>query len=243
MTSEIIATKPELIRLQKIVDKLLTNSSKLKVLEAGCGSATEIKLPDNAYLVGVDISAKQLERNTVAQEKILGDIQTYQLPTNDFDVILCFYLLEHLPQPELALKNFLQTIKEDGIIILALPNVLSIWGLITKFTPHWFHVWVYRYIFGEKRAGTDDFGPFKTFSRFFTSPKNIQQFALSNGLSIEYLDLYENFRQTGMREKFGSWWQLLTGIIKVLSLGKVDTDNTDYILVLKKQKTSVTSFA
>ena len=235
MTSKIIATKPELIRLQQVVDKLLINSKKLKVLEAGCGSATEIKLPDNAYFVGLDISGKQLERNSVAQEKILGDIQTYPLPSNDFDVILCFYLLEHLPQPELALKNFLQTIKKDGIIILALPNVLSIWGLITKFTPHWFHVWVYRYIFGEKRAGTDDFGPFQTFSRFSISPKHLQKFALSNDLSIEYVDLYENFRQTDMREKFGFWWKLLAGIIKVLSFGQVDTDNTDYILVLRKK--------
>ncbi|NET58564.1 MAG: class I SAM-dependent methyltransferase [Symploca sp. SIO2E6] len=234
MTSEIIATKPEIVRLQEVVNKLLTTSRKLKVLEAGCGSATEIKLPNDSYFVGVDISAKQLDRNTVAQEKILGDIQTYPLPKNDFDVILCFYLLEHLPQPQLALQNFLQAIKEDGIIVLALPNVLSIWGLITKFTPHWFHVWVYRNIFGEKRAGTDDFGPFQTFSRFSTSPKDIQQFALSHGLSIEYVDLYENFRQTGMREKFGFWWTILAGAIKILSFGKVATDNTDYILVLKK---------
>ncbi|NER20875.1 MAG: methyltransferase domain-containing protein [Symploca sp. SIO1C2] len=236
MTTETIPTKPELLRLQKVVDKLLTNPRKLRVLEAGCGSATEINLPQDAHFVGVDISAKQLERNAVAQEKILGDIQTYPLPAGEFDVILCFYLLEHLPQPELALKNFVQTVKEDGIIILALPNVLSIWGLITKFTPHWFHVWVYRYIFGEKRAGTDDFGPFQTFSRLSISPKELEQFALNHNLSIEYLDLYENFRQTGMREKYGLWWQLLAGTVKVLSFGQVATDNTDYILVLKKQK-------
>jgi len=230
--------KPEIVKLQQVIEKFLDNRQNLKVLEAGCGSATEIKLPEKAYFVGIDISQKQLERNNLLQEKILGDIQTYDLPASDFDVIVCFYVLEHVPNPELALKNFLNSIKEEGIIILALPNVLSIWGLTTKLTPHGFHTWVYRNIFGEKRAGTEDFGPFPTFSRYSISPEAIKQFALSNGLSIEYFDLYENFRQQGIRKKYGAVWNLLKGMTKVLSLGKIDADSTDYIIVLKKLKTS-----
>ena len=230
--------KPEIVKLQQVIEKLLDNRQNLKIIEAGCGSATEIKLPEKAYFVGIDISQKQLERNNLLQEKILGDIQTYDLPASDFDVIVCFYVLEHVPNPELALKNFLNSIKEEGIIILALPNVLSIWGLTTKLTPHGFHTWVYRNIFGEKRAGTEDFGPFPTFSRYSLSPEAIKQFALSNGLSIEYFDLYENFRQQGIRKKYGAVWNLLKGMTKVLSLGKIDADSTDYIIVLKKLKTS-----
>jgi SAM-dependent methyltransferase len=235
--------KPEIVKLQQVIDKLLDSRKNLKVLEAGCGSATEIQLPENAYFVGIDISQKQLERNSVLKEKILGDIQTYDLPASDFDVIVCFYVLEHLPNPELALKNFLNSIKEEGIIILALPNVLSIWGLTTKLTPHGFHTWVYRNIFGEKRAGTEDFGPFPTFSRFSISPESIKQFALNNGLSIEYFELYENFRQQGIRKKFGAAWNVIGGLTKVFSFGKIDADSSDYIIVLKKQKASATSFA
>jgi SAM-dependent methyltransferase len=229
--------------LQQVIDKLLNNRQNLKVLEAGCGSATEIKIPEDAYFVGIDISEKQLERNSLLKEKILGDIQSYDLPASDFDVIVCFYVLEHVPKPELALKNFLRSIKEEGIIILALPNVLSIWGLTTKLTPHGFHIWVYRNIFGEKKAGTDDVGPFPTFSRYSISPESIKQFALTNGLLIEYFDLYENFRQQGIRKKYGAVWNLLKGMTKVLSLGNIDTDSTDYIIVLKKPKASTAQVA
>ena len=235
--------KPEIVKLQQVIDKLLNNRQNLKVLEAGCGSATEIKIPEDAYFVGIDISEKQLERNSLLKEKILGDIQTYDLPASDFDVIVCFYVLEHVPKPELALKNFLRSIKEEGIIVLALPNVLSIWGLTTKLTPHGFHIWVYRNIFGEKKAGTDDVGPFPTFSRYSISPESIKQFALTNGLSIEYFDLYENFRQQGIRKKYGTVWNLLKGMTKVFSLGNIDTDSTDYIIVLKKPKTSTAQVA
>jgi SAM-dependent methyltransferase len=235
--------KAEIVKLQQVIDKLLNNRQNLKVLEAGCGSATEIKIPEDAYFVGIDISEKQLERNSLLKEKILGDIQTYDLPASDFDVIVCFYVLEHVPKPELALKNFLRSIKEEGIIVLALPNVLSIWGLTTKLTPHGFHIWVYRNIFGEKKAGTDDVGPFPTFSRYSISPESIKQFALTNGLSIEYFDLYENFRQQGIRKKYGIVWNLLKGMTKVFSLGNIDTDSTDYIIVLKKPKTSTAQVA
>ena len=235
--------KPEIVKLQQVIDKVLNNRQNLKVLEAGCGSATEIKIPEDAYFVGIDISEKQLERNSLLKEKILGDIQTYDLPASDFDVIVCFYVLEHVPKPELALKNFLRSLKEDGIIILALPNVLSIWGLTTKLTPHGFHTWVYRNIFGEKKAGTDDVGPFPTFSRFSISPESVKQFALTNGLSIEYFELYEKFRQQGIRKKFGAAWNLFGGLTKVFSFGKVDADSSDYIIVLKKQKVSATSLA
>ncbi|MCL1472412.1 class I SAM-dependent methyltransferase [Argonema antarcticum] len=234
MTQEI--AHPEFIKLQSAIDNLLNNRKNLKVLEAGCGSATHVKLGEEPYLIGIDISEKQLARNTYISEKIQGDIQTYNLPSNEYDAIICFYVLEHLDKPELAIKNFVRAAKEDGLIILAQPNVLSIWGLTTKFTPHWFHVWVYRNIFGEKRAGTDDFGPFKTFSRYSISPVALKQFAEEHNLSIAYFDLYENFRQEGMRKKFGPIWKLVEGMTKVLTFGQVDPDSTDFIIVLKKQK-------
>lgn len=234
MTQEIL--HPEIVKLQSAIDKLLYNRKNPKVLEAGCGSATAVKLGEQPYLVGIDISEKQLARNTYISEKIVGDLQTYNLPEAEYDAIICFYVLEHLDKPELALKNFVRAVKEDGLIILAQPNVLSIWGLTTKFTPHWFHVWVYRNIFGEKRAGTDDFGPFKTFSRYSISPVAVKRFAQENNLAIEYFDLYENFRQEGIRKKFGPVWKLVEGMTKVLTLGQVDPDSTDFIVVLKKQK-------
>jgi 2-polyprenyl-3-methyl-5-hydroxy-6-metoxy-1,4-benzoquinol methylase len=164
-------------QLQSVIDTLLHDKNQLKVLEIGCGSCSHVDLGQNAYMVGIDISQKQLDRNTTLDEKICGDVESYFLPQEEFDVIVCWWILEHLSHPDKALENCQKSLKKDGIMILAIPNVMSVKGLITKLTPHWFHVWFYRYIFGEKLAGIDDQVPFKTYLRMSLSPPSIKQFA------------------------------------------------------------------
>jgi 2-polyprenyl-3-methyl-5-hydroxy-6-metoxy-1,4-benzoquinol methylase len=241
-----ISMNEEVTKLQSVVDKLLSNRKTIRVLEAGCGSSSHISMRQNAYIVGIDISEKQLLKNSFLDENILGDIQSYNLPTSDFDMIVCWDVLEHLSQPERALRNFLKAVKENGIIILALPNVLSIKGLITKYTPYWFHVWAYRSLFGSKPAGTDDFGPFRTFLKFSIAPASIKRFALGNGLSIEYFSIYESQMQKKLREKYklvNAILALLGVTTRALSLGKIDVNLTDYIIVLKKRKTNDANLA
>jgi 2-polyprenyl-3-methyl-5-hydroxy-6-metoxy-1,4-benzoquinol methylase len=224
-------------KLQSVVDTLFQEHDNLKVLEIGCGSCSHIELPEKSYIVGIDISDKQLQRNNLLSEKILADVETYNLPESSFDLIVCWWILEHLPHPEKALENCQKALKKDGAMILAVPNVMSVKGLITKYTPHWFHVFVYRYIFGEKHAGTDDQQPFQTFLRYSLRPDSIKSFADSSNLSIERFHLYENPRQKKLRAQhwlIDTSWKFLGGITKALSFGKVDADLTDFIVVLKK---------
>ncbi|MGZ3621859.1 MAG: class I SAM-dependent methyltransferase [Ktedonobacteraceae bacterium] len=221
----------ELGRLQAVLDMQLKDRKTLKALDAGCGYRSYIRLPENAEVVGIDISEEELLKNNTAPEKIVGDIQTYEFPSSDFDVIVCWWVLEHLPYPEKALDNFLRSLKEDGIIILAVPNVLSIKGLLTKYTPYWLHVWYHRFLHGEK-----NFSPFPTFLRLTISPWALRNFAVRNNLSIIYSSLYET-------EGFGKVIDVGIGairqIINVLFLGKIDVGLTEYILVLKKQKNRI----
>src|SRR4029077_10901958 len=125
--------------VQAIVDKMFARGDTIRVLEAGCGSRSFIQFGSKAYLAGIDVSKEQLEKNNVLQEKILGDIETFPLPPASFDIIICWDVLEHWPHPERALRNFLYAVRPGGILILAAPVVSSLKGLVTKFTPHWFH--------------------------------------------------------------------------------------------------------
>jgi 2-polyprenyl-3-methyl-5-hydroxy-6-metoxy-1,4-benzoquinol methylase len=94
-------SQEEINKLQSVIShQLLSNKKNIRVLEAGCGSASHFNFGQNAYLVGIDISEEQLKSNSVLNEKILGDIQVYNLPVTNFDVIVCWYVLEHLPEPE-----------------------------------------------------------------------------------------------------------------------------------------------
>ena len=70
----------ETARLQAFIDTFASDRSSLKVLEAGCGALTHIALPSEAYIVGIDISKDQLDRNENLKETIHGDIQCCDLP-------------------------------------------------------------------------------------------------------------------------------------------------------------------
>ena len=223
--------------LQAVLDNILDGKLVEFILEAGCGSVSQIRLDPKASLVGIDTSEKQLERNVALDVRILGDLQTYILPKAHFDMIVCWDVLEHLPHPMLALENFVQAIEEDGLILLALPNVYSMKGILTKFTPFWFHVWTRRHLFGEISAGTDDHGPFPTFLRASVAPNSIRKFAVDHGMIVEYFRIYESpmHRLFGQRNRrLGLVWHYLSRIVQVLSINRISADLTDYIILLRK---------
>jgi 2-polyprenyl-3-methyl-5-hydroxy-6-metoxy-1,4-benzoquinol methylase len=229
----------EIIKLQSFVEMSLRDRGAIKVLEAGCGSHSNIEMPEStsAYLVGIDISEEQLQMNSVVHEKIVGDIQSYVLPSSEFDVIICWWVLEHVLHPEKALDNFLCSMKEDGLLILTVPNVLSIKGLLTKYSPQWFHIWVHRKFW--KFLSVKGFIPFRTYLKFSISPLSLRRFAAKNNLSIEFSSLYESQTVKEFRRKHKlvniGWW-LIIQTIKILSFGKIDAEPTEFMIVLKKKK-------
>jgi SAM-dependent methyltransferase len=168
--------------------------SNLKLLEAGCGSASHFDFTGVAKSVGIDISQDQLDKNTVLQEKILGDLQNYPLANNEFDIVVCWDVVEHLPEPNEAFRNMMRTVKQNGILILGFPHILSFKGLVTKFTPYWFHVLFYRVM---KYRST----PCPTHMRLEILPKRVAKLAQSNGFDILFSDLKEGTVTKKVREK------------------------------------------
>jgi SAM-dependent methyltransferase len=213
------------------VDKLLENNKKVKLLEAGCGSAMHLKIKKDIYAVGIDISQKQLNLNNYLNEKILGDIQIYPLPKGEYDIIICWEVLEHLSTPIKALKNMFNALNEGGVCVLAFPNVLSLKGMITKFSPHLVHQLFYRLMRYQ-------FKPFPTYLRWSIRMENIKKFARKEGLSIAHSTNGEGFVQKRLRSKL-FLIDLLFGFVdlnlKLITLGKYNSflrDNN--ILILQK---------
>lgn len=158
----------------------------IKVLDAGCGRhPRQLDLPGNCHLVGIDVSEAALEANAALDERILGDLESYPLPPNTFDVAVCWDVLEHLRHPRLALENITRSLKPGGKVILGIPNVLSPKGLITKFTPYRFHVLVYKKVFKFAEAGAPGYGPFPTYLRWCLRLSAIQAYAVARGLAVD----------------------------------------------------------
>ncbi len=120
--------------ISQIANAHFNGRSDLKLLKAGCGSATHFKIAGIVKSVGIDISQQQLDRNPVIQEKILGDIQTHPLPADEFDVIICWDVLEHLPRPQEALANMCKAVRPGGLILMGFPHAASFKGIVTKST-------------------------------------------------------------------------------------------------------------
>lgn len=78
-----------------------------RVLDLGCGSGalSTRRLAERFHVVGVDISAAQLERarrNVPAAELIHADVLDVDFPPASFDAAVALYSISHIPRQEHA---------------------------------------------------------------------------------------------------------------------------------------------
>jgi SAM-dependent methyltransferase len=221
-------------RLQSVIDGITAGATDWRVLEAGCGARTRIRFGTRQHLIGIDISASQLDRNPDLDERIVGDVQHYPLAAASFDAVICWNVLEHLDRPELALANYANALKPGGLMVLVLPNVMSVKGLVTKLTPYRFHAWAYRALLGRR---VEDGGPFPTTLRLAISPAGLRRFAHDHGLRVQYAAAREARPQTALRKKIhleGRAWQGVKRLVHEASFGRVKVEQTELTLVLRR---------
>ena len=113
---------------REIVDEVPIDSGS--VLEIGCagGRTGEVlKLEGRAkWVTGVeliDTAAEQAKK--VLDQVLIGSIEQIDLPFSDgqFDVIILADVLEHLVDPWAALRRIKPYLKQNGLMVVSLPNV------------------------------------------------------------------------------------------------------------------------
>ena len=220
----------EILKLQEMVDEFIArHPTRLNVLEAGSGDMSYIHFGEKAHITGIDISELQLARHQGLDEKVLGDLEVYDFPPSSFDIIICWNVLEHLQNPSAALTRFAAAVRQRGIIILGMPNGLSLKGLLAKHTPHIFHIWIYRYIFGLVNAGQADQAPFRTILSPSILPSAIQYFAQEQQLRVIY---YASYDRAFFKRGLGRPFHAVKRLVQWMSLGKIG--DSDFIIVLQK---------
>jgi 2-polyprenyl-3-methyl-5-hydroxy-6-metoxy-1,4-benzoquinol methylase len=110
-----------------------------KILDVGCGDGTLGKYfidHNNAKVSGVDISPEAIK---IAKQRLnfatVCNIENDALPfkQKQFDIIVCADVIEHLYNPLAALKKLKQYLKDDGYMVLSVPNIANIsirWNLL-----------------------------------------------------------------------------------------------------------------
>jgi SAM-dependent methyltransferase len=218
--------------VQRFVDREFERSPPRDVLDAGCGFTLPLDFPRSVRLVGLDSSADALAKNQNIDEGIVGDLETYRLGGDEFDVIVCWTVLEHLPNPRSALANMAQALRPGGLLIVGIPNLWSLKGLVTKLTPHRFHVWVYRRILGKRHAGKPGFGPYRTYLRRDVAPDRLRRLARAEGLERVYASTYEI--DLGLPRPAAVLWSLATRAGRIVTLGAWNPAASDHAAVFRK---------
>jgi SAM-dependent methyltransferase len=231
--------RESLLAVHDILGAML-QPTKLAIYEAGGGSTSflPLELLKRSHVTVVDIDEAQIRNNDYAQQTILGDIQTHRFAPGSFDLVICYNVIEHLPDVEAALVGFCQSLKQGGLILIGAPNPKSLSGVVTKFSPHWFHVWFYRYVRGEKQAGQPGHPPFPTFFHPLVTLSNLETFAMNHGLQFIYRKEYESPRFPEMRLRkpvFAALLDAVAAAINFLLPGKTDVRHGDYHVILRKR--------
>lgn len=97
-----------------------------RLLDVGCGYGYFLDLMRSAgwVVTGVEIS-KDAAR--FAEEKLTldvrhGSLEDAALPSSSFDVVTLWYVLEHVREPHLLLREVWRVMKDGGLLIIRIPN-------------------------------------------------------------------------------------------------------------------------
>ena len=217
-----------------------TAAGQLATYEAGGGSCSVLppELLSRSKVTVVDIDEDQVRNNDYAHEAILGDVQTYRFGRKTFDLVICYNVIEHVPDVDAALLNFRDALKRNGMILIGAPNPRSLSGVVTKYSPHWFHVWFYRHIRGIKNAGLPGHPPFPTLLPSPGLAAEARSVRRAHGLQMIYRKQYESPRYPEMRRRKPLFAALVDAAAKVMNVflpGKTDVRHGDYHVILRKR--------
>jgi ubiquinone/menaquinone biosynthesis C-methylase UbiE len=126
--------------------EMLKLNKKDDVLEFGCGTGYQIPEITNRCksYTGIDFSKKSLKlcKKMRNNKLLISDAHKIPFKKNSFNVILMIDILNNLYKPEKVLEEVKRVLKNNGKIIISVPNWYSFYGL-TKFLLEKLKIWKY----------------------------------------------------------------------------------------------------
>ena len=138
--SNSVGMSNEKVRVEWLRKTIKNIPDNLRILDAGAGEQQFRNLCNHLNYVSQDFAQYNgdgdgigLQTGTWNQNQldIVSDITEVPEPNDSFDVILCTEVLEHLPNPVLAIKEFSRLLRKDGCLILTAP-----FCSLTHFSPY-----------------------------------------------------------------------------------------------------------
>jgi SAM-dependent methyltransferase len=210
-------------------------TSRVEILEVGAGSHAAFPVEGARYTV-IDNSEASASRSDFADEVIIADAETFSFPESRFDVAVFQNVLEHLPNPEAALLRAAGALKPSGVLVVAGPILDSLKSRITRYTPFWLHILVYRHVFGVPHAGKPGHSPFPVVHARSASPEEIRSLLATQGFRQCYFDSYEGIQPGRLAERLPwaySAYKRLAQLFAPSSERSYSALDTEFILAMQ----------
>jgi SAM-dependent methyltransferase len=216
---------------ERFVDSILPRDNVLKVLDLKAGQQ-RFELARPSYVVGVDVIQAERGQRADADEHRVMDLEQIELDPEEYDVVLCINVLEHVRNPRHVISAIGEGLKPGGVFVAVLPNVVSLKAFFVRLTPHFIHRWFY---FRLNRGSGDH--PAPAVHSLSLRPSAIRSLATTDGWQLQYFRTYEGPVQTRVRHRFGivGWrWKLIAGATRLLTFGLLTAEETGIIAILTK---------
>jgi SAM-dependent methyltransferase len=124
----------------RAVRRLVTRYASGPILDAGCGTGLNLRhLPLGS--TGIDINPRNvtlIRARLPAHHAVEGDIESMPFEDAAFGTVVCTEVLEHVPDPTAALREFRRVLAPRGVLIGSVPARSLIWKLrfLSSTCPH-----------------------------------------------------------------------------------------------------------
>lgn len=137
-----------------------------KILDIGCGAGKLLRVAASVGYECHGVEPSEQARRILEESgfKAYESLAETVFPKKYFDVIVFNQSIEHMPDPIAALKKALESLVDDGVLIVSVPNFASNERRI--FGNYWRHVDVPRHL-------------------FHFSPNTLQYIAANNNLCVK----------------------------------------------------------
>jgi ubiquinone/menaquinone biosynthesis C-methylase UbiE len=112
-------------RTREII-RLLHIRGEESVLEVGVGAGNVLEQIPAKRRFGLDLSMRILRdaarRLRQSASLTAGDAAALPIASRTFDRVVCSEVLEHLPDPGAAVAEIARVVRDDGIVVISVPN-------------------------------------------------------------------------------------------------------------------------
>ena len=114
----------------------LSGHKPLRILDVGCATGQFITI---AHEMGNEVAGIELSKYSYEHLKNNSVLDVYNctleeanFTENSFDVVTLFGVLEHLPKPKDIIKQVKRILKNDGLLLVIVPNVYSLYNILLR---------------------------------------------------------------------------------------------------------------